>query len=112
MSIAERIKNQEKNPVAKPDKPEAKEKPKTIIKNRIVDRELLVVDQKLQCRESMSELLVEEYHQLIKSGVEMPPCRVVECDGELLLVDGFTRYAAYTGREEPNTNRSFEGNPR
>jgi len=93
MTIAERLKAK---PAAAPKK--------AAIKNRVVDRELIVIDPKLQCRESMSEATVEEYFQVIKSGKELPPLRCVEVFGELHLVDGFTRYAALTRASKTRVN--------
>lgn len=98
MTIAERLK-------AKADaaKPAAAPK-KAAVKNRVVDRELIVINSKLQCRESMSESTVEEYFQVIKSGKELPPLRCVDVAGELHLVDGFTRYAALTRASKTRVN--------
>ena len=98
MTIAERLK-------AKADaaKPAAAPK-KAAVKNRVVDRELIVIDSKLQCRECMSEATVEEYFQVIKSGKELPPLRCVDVAGELHVVDGFTRYAALTRASKTRVN--------
>lgn len=81
-----------KQPVPK-KAPKAEAKSESVV--RTVDLQLIELDKTLQCRKFIDKKIVEEYSALIAEKVAMPPLKVVAVAGRLLLVDGFTRHAAY-----------------
>jgi hypothetical protein len=52
----------------------------------------------LMMRVELNQATVSEYVEAMKGGSEFPPLECAELDGELLLYDGFLRYAAYKRR--------------
>ena len=56
----------------------------------------IIIDSRLQLRQDgIISDTVEDYSKALSSGVEFPPVTVYDVNGELYLVDGFHRYAAY-----------------
>jgi len=55
---------------------------------------LLILDPRLQCRDSVPEALIKEYEDLWREKVTFPPVQAFEVDGQLLVVDGFCRVLA------------------
>lgn len=55
--------------------------------------ETVVLKPELQCREKVSQEVVEEYSEAIKKGEAIPPVMVVAVGDEYILVDGFQRHA-------------------
>jgi hypothetical protein len=64
------------------------------VKTKLVTTSLLVLDPRLQCRETVPEGIIREYEEGWKDKVDFPPVQVFEVDGELFVVDGFCRVMA------------------
>lgn len=63
-------------------------------KKRTVATGLLKLDNRLQCRESVPQEIIEEYEDAWKKKVTFPPVAVVQVDGEMYVTDGFCRVLA------------------
>ena len=63
-------------------------------KIKLVTTSLLVLDPRLQCRETVPEGIIKEYEEGWKDKVDFPPVQVFEVEGELFVVDGFCRVMA------------------
>ena len=63
-------------------------------KTKLVTTSLLILDPRLQCRESVPESIIKEYEEGWKDKVAFPPVQVFEVDGELFVTDGFCRVMA------------------
>jgi len=63
-------------------------------KKRTVATSLLILDQRLQCRESVPEEIIKDYEEAWKDKASFPPVKAFAVDGELLVVDGFCRVLA------------------
>ena len=61
----------------------------------------IVADPDLQARAEVSQDAIDEYAEAVRGGAEFPPLRVVVVAGQMLLIDGYHRHAAYvtTGLE-------------
>lgn len=62
------------------------------------ERKIATVDvalrERCQCRAALRDDVVDEYAELYRTKVALPPLDVFDVSGDLVLVDGFHRYAA------------------
>ena len=65
------------------------------MENRKVSVAEVVADPDLQARAAVSQEAVDEYAEAVRGGAEFPPLRVCVVAGQMLLVDGYHRHAAY-----------------
>lgn len=63
-------------------------------KKKTVSTNLLRLDDRLQCRETVPEGIIKEYEEAWKDKVAFPPVEVYEVGGELFVTDGFCRVVA------------------
>lgn len=63
------------------------------IKNLHIDD--LIIDETVQPRTQLNTAKIEEYAELLRSGVVFPPILVHEVNGKHYACDGFHRAAAY-----------------
>ena len=62
--------------------------------SRNVQLSELILDPRLQCRAKIDDDVVNDYAELMRSGVTFPKIEAVEVERQLLVVDGWHRYRA------------------
>lgn len=70
-------------------------KTENIQTTRRINFEMINATPDLMMRVELSKDKIAEYAEAMKLGAEFPPLDCAEVDGELMLYDGFLRYAAY-----------------